>query len=171
MWHICKSLCRIVFRCRFNQHFTHAFYANIFVPKKLQSQNVTREMLRKALLYEKFLLKMLMKLTIGIFQQDICPWSASSPKSWKWSWIVNLDSSFLFLPSQKPISSNDWLHTGVKDTINQKCRNPNSNLKENYSPTHILASNEFWLILRQGSQTQSDSRATWDSKKGLEGLI
>jgi hypothetical protein len=40
-----------------------AFCADIFVSKKLQSQNVTRKKLRKALLYEKCALKMLMKLT------------------------------------------------------------------------------------------------------------
>ncbi len=28
-----------------------------------------------------------------------------------------------------------------------------------------------FYVLKQGSQTQSDSRAAWDSKKGLEGHI
>jgi hypothetical protein len=36
-----------------------------FGAKKLQSQNKTREKLRKAFLYEKFAHKMLMKLTAG----------------------------------------------------------------------------------------------------------
>jgi hypothetical protein len=40
-----------------------AFCGNIFAPKKLQSQNLTRENLLKALSNEKFASKMLMKLT------------------------------------------------------------------------------------------------------------
>ncbi len=48
--------------CQFHQHFTGAFCANICTPKKLQSQNVTREKLCRALSY-KFALKMLIKLT------------------------------------------------------------------------------------------------------------
>jgi len=52
--------------CRqFHQHFTRAFYASIFAPKKLQSQNVAREKLRTALLYKKGTHKMLIKLTHG----------------------------------------------------------------------------------------------------------
>jgi len=46
------------------------FYAHLFCQyffaKKLQSQNVTREKPRKALLYEKFEHKIMMKLTPGI---------------------------------------------------------------------------------------------------------
>jgi len=42
----------IVNWCQFHQHFIRAFCANIFVPKKLQRQNITREKLHKALLYE-----------------------------------------------------------------------------------------------------------------------
>jgi hypothetical protein len=42
------------------------FYARQYsCAKKLQSQNVTREKLCKALLYQKFVRKMLMKLTAG----------------------------------------------------------------------------------------------------------
>jgi len=61
-------------RCQFHQHFTSNFCNNIFATiffhqyfstKKLQSQNVTREKLCKALLYKKFARKMLMKLTKG----------------------------------------------------------------------------------------------------------
>jgi len=52
-------------RCQFHQHFTQDFCANIFAAKKFQSQNVTREKMGKALSYEKFLRKMLMKLTSG----------------------------------------------------------------------------------------------------------
>jgi len=51
--------------CQFYQHFIQDFCANIFVPKKLQSQNVTREKLLKALSSEKFEWKLLMKLTDG----------------------------------------------------------------------------------------------------------
>jgi len=40
-----------------------AFGANIIAPKKLQSQNITRAKLLKALSYEKVALKTLMKLT------------------------------------------------------------------------------------------------------------
>ncbi len=46
------------------------FYARIFrqyfFTKKFQTQNVSREKLRKALSYEKFAIKMLMKLTEGV---------------------------------------------------------------------------------------------------------
>jgi len=50
-------------RGQFHQHFMCAFCTNIFEPKdRLQSQKVTREKLRKALLYKKFERKMLMKL-------------------------------------------------------------------------------------------------------------
>jgi len=49
------------------------FYAGLlyqyFCTKKLQSQNLTREKLRKALLYKKFAHKMLMKLTQGYKKQ------------------------------------------------------------------------------------------------------
>ncbi len=48
-------------RCQFHQHFTHAF----FIRKCFFHQNVTREKLRKALLYEKRTRKMMMKLTEG----------------------------------------------------------------------------------------------------------
>jgi hypothetical protein len=41
------------------------FLQALFAPKKLQSQNVTREKLFEALLYKKFSSKMLMKLTPG----------------------------------------------------------------------------------------------------------
>jgi hypothetical protein len=37
-----------------------------FCAKKLQSQNLTLEMVREALLYKKFACKMLMKLTPGV---------------------------------------------------------------------------------------------------------
>jgi len=43
-----------------------------FGPKKLQSQNVTREKLRLALLYEIFGRKMLMKLTKGLRPTCLC---------------------------------------------------------------------------------------------------
>jgi len=49
-------------RSQFHQHFTRAFCI-----KKIKSQNVTREKLRKALLYKKFVYKML-KLT----QEEVC---------------------------------------------------------------------------------------------------
>ncbi len=55
-------------KCQFHQHFTCTFCANIFAPKKfkrIQSQNVIREKLLKALSYEKLAQKMLMKLTTG----------------------------------------------------------------------------------------------------------
>jgi hypothetical protein len=42
--------------------FYEQLLGQFFCAKKLQSQNVTRKKLRKALSYEKFLLKMLMKL-------------------------------------------------------------------------------------------------------------
>jgi len=47
--------------CQFHQHFMHAF----FVQKYFFCQNVTREKLCKALLYEKHVRKTLMKLTVG----------------------------------------------------------------------------------------------------------
>ncbi len=53
-------------RNQFHQHFTLAFLRQYFCAKKLHNQNVTREKLRKALLYKKFSSKMLMKLTQGI---------------------------------------------------------------------------------------------------------
>jgi len=40
-----------------------ATFVPIFAPKKLQSQNVTRDKLRKELSYKKIAFKMLMKLT------------------------------------------------------------------------------------------------------------
>ncbi len=46
-------------RCQFRQHFTLTF----FCMKVIFCQNITREKLRKALLYEKHIHKMLMKLT------------------------------------------------------------------------------------------------------------
>jgi len=46
-------------QCQFHQHFTHQY----FCAKKLQSQNVTKEQLRKALSYEKLSHKMLVKST------------------------------------------------------------------------------------------------------------
>jgi len=52
-------------RCQFHQHFTCNFFANIFAPKKLQSQNVSKEKLRKALSHEKSAGKMFLKLTTG----------------------------------------------------------------------------------------------------------
>ncbi len=45
----------------------------------LQSQNVTREKLRKALLYEKWAGKMLMKLTLGVLNL-FAPWTPKSQK-------------------------------------------------------------------------------------------
>ncbi len=48
---------------QFHQHFTSAFFADILSSKKLWSQNVTREKLRKALLYKKLACKMLMEST------------------------------------------------------------------------------------------------------------
>jgi len=52
-------------KCQFHQDFTRAFCTNIFCAKKLQNShiNVTREKLLKALSYQKFECKMLMKLT------------------------------------------------------------------------------------------------------------
>jgi len=47
--------------CQFHQHFRQTFCA-----KKLQSQNVIREKLRKRLLYKKGALKMLMKLILVV---------------------------------------------------------------------------------------------------------
>jgi len=55
-----KSILNISYRCQFHQHFKLAFCT-----KKLQSQNITREKLREALLYKKFTRKMLIKLTTG----------------------------------------------------------------------------------------------------------
>jgi len=46
--------------------FYARFFANIFAQKKLQSQNVTREKLHKALSYKKHACKMLMKLATGV---------------------------------------------------------------------------------------------------------
>jgi len=41
---------RLVAACgQFHQHFTHAFCANIILPKKFQSQNVSRDKLHKTL--------------------------------------------------------------------------------------------------------------------------
>jgi len=45
------------------QLLRQCFCANIFAPKKLQSQNLTKEKLSKVLTYKKFVCKMLMKLT------------------------------------------------------------------------------------------------------------
>ncbi len=44
----------------------HTTLVPIFLHQKLQSQNVTREKLCKALLFQKFVGKMLMKLTTGV---------------------------------------------------------------------------------------------------------
>ncbi len=51
--------------CQFHQHFTR-FLHQYFCDKKLQSQNVTREKLRKSLSHKKFGSNMLMKLTQAI---------------------------------------------------------------------------------------------------------
>jgi len=48
---------------QFHQHFTGGFCANIIVPKQFQSRTLTREKLYKTLLYNKVVLKMLMKVT------------------------------------------------------------------------------------------------------------
>jgi len=48
---------------QFHQHFTSSFCANILASKKLQSQTLIREKMRKALLCEIGTRKMLMKLT------------------------------------------------------------------------------------------------------------
>jgi len=52
---------QLPFRCQFHQRFTRKFFVQI----SPQSQNVTREKLPKQCLYEKFVRKMLMKLTAG----------------------------------------------------------------------------------------------------------
>ncbi len=59
------------YRCLDNirsQFHQHAPFAHIFLCQKFQSQNVTRKKLCKALSYEKFACKMLMKLTPGVKQ-------------------------------------------------------------------------------------------------------
>jgi hypothetical protein len=48
-------------RGQFHQHFMRAFFAFYFWAKKLQSPNITREKLRKALLYKKFVQKICTK--------------------------------------------------------------------------------------------------------------
>ncbi len=48
--------------CQFHQYFTRTF----FVQKCFFHQTVTREKQRKALLYEKHVRKMLIKLTRGV---------------------------------------------------------------------------------------------------------
>jgi len=40
-------------RCQFHQYITSSFCANIFAPKNYKSQIVTREKLRKTLLYKR----------------------------------------------------------------------------------------------------------------------
>jgi len=50
--------------------FTPIFLRQYFCAKILQSQSVARENLRKALLYKKFVCKMLMKLTLGFFKHN-----------------------------------------------------------------------------------------------------
>jgi len=45
-----------------------ASFLPIFLHQKLLSQNVTREKVSKALLYKRFVHKMLMKLTLGKHQ-------------------------------------------------------------------------------------------------------
>jgi len=72
-WCVCVRVCVCVvdvgwlksIRCQFHQHFTKKICTNIFSPKKIKSLNVTREKLRKALLYKIFAHKFLVKLTPG----------------------------------------------------------------------------------------------------------
>jgi len=45
------------FSSQFRQHFTSSFCTDIFAPKILQNQAVTREKLCKALLYKEALMK------------------------------------------------------------------------------------------------------------------
>jgi len=49
-------------------------FAPIVFSQKLQSQNVTRKMLQESLLYEKFALTLLMKLTLEEFWLMTDPW-------------------------------------------------------------------------------------------------
>ncbi len=53
-------------RSQFHKYFMCTFCANILVPKNFKAKNVTKEKLHKALSYEKFVLKMLMKLTTDL---------------------------------------------------------------------------------------------------------
>jgi len=53
---------KVVACSQFHQHFMSSFCANILLLKKLQSQTLIREKLRKALLNKKGARKMLMKL-------------------------------------------------------------------------------------------------------------
>ena len=48
---------------QFHQHITSSFFTNFFSPKKLQTQTVSAENLRKTLSYQKFARNMLVKLT------------------------------------------------------------------------------------------------------------
>ncbi len=63
-WRCCFRCCYDGRRCRcqFHQRFTREFFIQIFP----QSQNVTREKLRKRCLYKKFVRKMLIKLKVGL---------------------------------------------------------------------------------------------------------
>jgi hypothetical protein len=55
---------------QFHQHFLSIFCADNLLHKKIQSQTVIREKLRKALSCEKVLSKMLMKLTSGSLNES-----------------------------------------------------------------------------------------------------
>jgi len=56
---------------QFQQHFTLAFFDEIFSPKKSLSQIVIREKMHNLLLHKKRVRKMLMKLTPVEIPQDV----------------------------------------------------------------------------------------------------
>ncbi len=78
---------------QFHQHFMSSFCTEIILPKKLQSQTVTREKLRKTLPYKKGSIQMLMKLTPELR-----------------SWLGLRDS-----PCPDRPSCEDWLQTRLSD--------------------------------------------------------
>ncbi len=70
--HYCSLECQVLFTLKATVNIGVNFInimclsCQYFCAKKFQSQNVTREKLYKALLYEKFFRKMLMKLTTSV---------------------------------------------------------------------------------------------------------
>ncbi len=89
-----------------------------FCVKKLQSQNITREKLGKALLYKKLTHKMLMKLTLWILFSFKKHCTSSISNSQKSIWILFVPLFFWYkckVSKQKQITSK-------VGTTNQKVR-------------------------------------------------
>jgi hypothetical protein len=62
----CKMLVKLTTGLSISSTYCLQLLRQYFFGNKIQGQNVTRENLRKALFYEKFVRKMLMKLTTGV---------------------------------------------------------------------------------------------------------